>query len=199
MMQNQTSTAGSQLAASGILLILLYLVWQLMVVPYYDVWQEKISDIEFLKQNQSRLRFLIDDSDQIKARAQQLNQSESLNDLFLSEKTGALSDAKFQRIVRQIVSENNGRVIQIVVAKAATESVEKVLIESTKLDSITARVVMQGNIQAIYAALHKLENSSPMIILSNLDISHNQSRYQISRTTGDTVYTVSYDATAFIL
>ena len=198
-MHYQTSTAGSKLTACGILLILVYLLWQLMVMPYYDLWQEKIGEIEFLKQHQSRLEILIDDSDQIKARAQQLSQSKSLNDLFLADKTGALSDAKFQRIVRQIVGENNGRVIQIVVANAAADRGESASIESPELDSITVRVVMQGNISAIYATLHKLENSRPLIILSNLDISHNKSRYQASTSPLDTVYTASYDATAFIL
>lgn len=199
MNQQQTSTSTSKLAAIGILLFVFFLAWQFIALPYLNLWEEKTDEVNFLQQQQSRLQFLIDDSDKIRTLSQQLEQNKTLSDLFLSDKTGALSDAKLQRIVRQLITENGARVIQIVIDNTQDKQAEAASDGSANLESVAVRVVMQGDIKAIYGALHKLENSRPLIILSNLEISHNQTRYQIARSTLNTVYTASYDARAFIL
>lgn len=199
MNQQQTSTSITRLAAVGILLIILYLVWYLIVMPFFGLWKDKVGEIDFLQQQQSRLQYLIEDGDTIRNRFRQMEQDKTLNNLFLAEKSGALSDAKFQRIVRQLVTQSGARVIQIVLDNARPKQAESAPDDATDQPSITVRVVMQGDIKAIYGTLHKLENSRPLIILSNLDISHSRGRYQIARSNSPTMYTASYDATAFIL
>jgi hypothetical protein len=59
---------------------------------------------------------------------------------------------------------------------------------------------MQGSLEMIYSALHALENSRPLILVDNLQISYTKTRYRVASSNHvDTSYRASYDAIAFIL
>lgn len=199
MNRQSTSTGLSKLGAVAILLLLLLAGWQLLLAPYINLWQERADEIHFLEQKMSRLEFLLEDGEDIDEKFRHLSENKSLNALFLSDKSGALADAKFQRIVRQMITQSGAQAVQLLVEKKPEQEQASGSPAAEGLESVTLRIVMRGDIKSIYTTLHKMENSRPLILVGNLEITHNQTRYQIARTTQKTVYRASYDATAFIL
>ena len=130
-----------------------------------------------------------------------ISDSDGLQRVFLENKSGSLADVKLQGIVKQIVDDSGGKLIQAVIRKkrrASSQSRPDTEIEQDK--SVTVQVTMQGSLEMIYSALHALENSRPLILVDNLQISYTKTRYRVASSNHvDTSYRASYDAIAFIL
>ena len=189
----------SKLAAIGILIFGLYIAWLLLVIPYMDTWQDRIRGVEILQGKHIRLTQMVNNKDEIDRQYQVISNSRGLSEIFLNNKTGALADVKLQRIIKQVVGKSGGKLIQSVITTGKTRSKDNRLLELEGDKSVTVNVLMQGSINSIYKALHQLENSRPLILISNFQILHNRSRYQVTRATDNTFYRARYDATAFIL
>ena len=198
-MIQQTSNTYSKLAAMGILVFVLYMGWILLASPYLGLWEDRIRGVEILQKQLASLNLIIDDKDKLNQQFSAINNSQSLKEVFLSSKTGALADVKFQRIIKQIATRNGNKLIRSLIETRKSRTKNKLSTELDSIQSVTVKVVMQGNIKAIYSALHELENSRPLILVSNFEISHNQSRYKITGAATSSLYMASYDATAFIL
>jgi hypothetical protein len=191
--------AYSKLAAVGILLFLLLGAWILLAEPYIDLWQDRVTQAERLQRKQNALRALIDQRERFEQRYEALNQSESLRAVFLDDKPGALADAKLQRIVREVVEQAGGRVLQIAIAKTRHANRSNSSGETKFEKKVTVSVMMQGSIESIYKMLHGLENGRPLVLVSNLEVTHVKSRYPVEQSVSDSSYRAKYDATAFIL
>ena len=189
----------SKLAATGILIFVIYLAWLLLLVPYMDMWQDRIRGVEILERKHTRLSMLIKDRDKIDQQYRLISNSRGLQEVFLNNKTGALADVKLQRIIKQVVSKSGGKLIQSLITTRKRLSKDNRSLETADDKSVTVNVLMQGSMKSIYSALHQLENSRPLILVSNFQIINNQSRYQVSKTNENIFYRARYDATAFIL
>ncbi len=196
------SNKQSKLLAASILAMLLATAWFLLLEPYAELWQDRIAQAERLQRKQLALRQLIGNRDQFEQQYAALSDSEGLQQVFLDEKSGALADAKLQRIVKQIVEDSGAKVIQAVIKnnKPAGQNRAAAFPETAEDKSVTVQVMMQGSLEMIYSALQALENSRPLILVDNLQIAHVRARYRAAEAaSSDTSYRASYDATAFIL
>ena len=189
----------SKLAAVGILALLLLGGWVLLAEPYIDLWQDRFAQAERLQRKQNALRALIGQREHFEQQHRALGESEALRAVFLDDKPGALADAKLQRIVREIVEQAGGRVLQVAIAKIPGAGRPDSSGETRGDRKVTVSVMMQGSIESIYNMLHELETGRPLVLVSNLEITHVKSRYPIEQSASDTSYRAKYDATAFIL
>ena len=89
--------------------------------------------------------------------------------------------------------------LQVAVAKTRPSGRSKDSAETATEKKVTVSVMMQGSIESIYNMLHELENGRPLVLVSNLEITHVKSRYPVEQSASDTSYRAKYDATAFIL
>ena len=191
-----------KLLAMAILAALLTGAWLLLGEPYRDLWQDRIAQAERLQRKQLALRQLIGNREYFEQQYAALNDSEGLRQVFLDEKSGALADIKLQTLVKQIVTDNGAKVIQVVIKKKKSARKPKSAESPETADdkAVTVQVMMQGSLEMIYSALQALENSRPLILVDNLEIAHVKARYRAAQAeNSDTSYRASYDATAFIL
>ncbi|MDH3534904.1 MAG: type II secretion system protein GspM [Gammaproteobacteria bacterium] len=191
--------AYSKLAAVGMLLLLLLGAWMLLAEPYIDLWQDRVTQAERQQRKQNALRTLIDQREHFEQQFEALSESEALRAVFLDDRPGALADAKLQRIVREVVEQAGGRVLQVAIAKARAAKRSSSSGETTVDKKVTVSVMMQGSIESIYNMLYELENGRPLVLVSNFEITHIESRYPVEQSVSDTSYRAKYDATAFIL
>jgi len=189
----------SKLAAIGILVFMLFAAWFLLAEPYLNLWQDRIAQADRLQRKHSALSLLIGDKNWYHEQYQAINNSPELQEIFLNDKTGALAEAKLQRIVKHIVSTSGARLLQAVIVNSKSNKQNGDSREGADDKTVTVKVLMQGSIKSIYTALQELENSRPAMLVSNLDISFTKYRYQVSGSNNYSSYEASYDATAFIL
>jgi hypothetical protein len=189
----------SKLAAVGILLMLLLGGWILLAEPYVDLWQDRLAQAEHLQRKQNALSALIGEREHFERQYRALSESEALQAVFLDDKPGALADTRLQRIVREVVEQSSGRVLQVAIAKTRTTARSQASGETRVERKVTVSVMMQGSIESIYSMLHALENGRPLILVSNLEVTHVKSRRPVEQSVSDTSYKARYDATAFIL
>ena len=191
-----------KLLALTLLATLLAAAWGLIGEPYVDLWQDRVAQAERIARKQLALRQLIANGEGFDQQYRALSDSEGLNQAYLDEKNGALAEIKLRRIVEQIVTDNGASVIQVAIRKKpATAGAKPDAFSEPDADkSVKVQVVMRGSLDQIYSALQALENSRPLILVDNLEITHVKTRYQVARSTEPLdVYSASYDATAFIL
>ena len=192
----------AKLLAMGILAALLTGAWLLLGEPYIDLWQDRIAQAERLQRKQLALTQLIGKRETFEQQYATLSDSERLQQVFLDEKSGALTDVKLQGIIKQIVIDSGATLVQAVIEKRKPARNAKSAGNAEAVDdrSVTVKVMMQGSLQMIYSALQALENSRPLILVDNLEIAHVRARYRAAQAeNSDTSYRASYDATAFIL
>ena len=189
----------SKLAATGIFISVLYIAWLLLVAPYLNLWEDRIGAVELLQKKHTTLSLIIKNKDEIDQQYQTISNNRELRQVFLNNKTGALADVKLQRIIKQVIEKSDGKLIQALIKTTKTTNKDNRNLQATGDKSVTVSVLMQGSMKSIYTALHQLENSRPLILVSNLEIIHNKSRYQVTNTGEITNYRARYDATAFIL
>ena len=189
----------SKLAATGILIFLLYTAWLLLVIPYMNIWQDQISEVEILQRKHATLSLMLKNKGKFDRQYNVISNNRELRDVFLNNKTGALADVKLQRIIKQVVTKSDGKLIQSLIKSRKTGSKNRRSQEDSNDKSVTVNVLMQGSLKSIYSALYQLENSRPLILVSNLEIIDNKSRYRVANTGNNAFYRARYDATAFIL
>jgi len=189
----------TKLAANGILMLVLFIAWILLVMPYLDLWQDRISDIEILQKKHASLSLMIANREMYGQQYRTITDSRGLQEIFLNNKTGALADVKLQRIIKQAVASSGGKLLQSIIASRKVERNDNRSTEAEASKSVTVNIRMQGSIKSIYSALHQLENSRPFILISNLEIIDSRSRYRTAATAEGTYYRARYDATAFTL
>jgi len=198
-MKRDMESTYNKLAASGIFIFVLYTVWLLLVIPYMNLWEDRIKGVEILQKKHTTLSLMIKNKDKYDRQYSAISNNRELRDVFLNNKTGALADVKLQRIIKQVVSKSGGKLIQSLIKTRKTGTKDKRSQKSADDKSVTVNVLMQGSMKSIYIALHQLENSRPLILVSNLEIIHKGSRYQLTNTGTNTFYRARFNATAFIL
>ena len=198
-MKRDMESVYNKLAASGIFIFVLYIAWLLLVMPYINLWEDRIRGVEILQRKHAALSQMIKNKDKFDQQYSAISNNRELQEVFLNNKTGALADVKLQRIIKQVVTKSSGKLIQSLIKTRKSGTKDKRTRKAVDEKSVTVNVLMQGSMKSIYIALHQLENSRPLIIVSNLEIIHKGSRYQLTNTGTNTSYRARFDATAFIL
>lgn len=198
-MNLHASNRSSKLIALAILIFVLYGLWLLVAKPYLGLWQDKFGDVEMLQKKHAVLSLLVKNKTKFEQQYQKINNNQALRELFLNNKSGALADVKLQRIVKQIIVSSGGKPIQILIQNSQFRTKNNQPSEVQDDKAVTVKVLMQGSMKAIYGTLHQLENSRPLKLVSDLEISQNNARYQITQSGNSSYYKARYDVTAFIL
>jgi hypothetical protein len=189
----------SKLAAIGILLCLLFFAWTLLARPYLALWDDRVAVAERLHKKQATLASLINNQQHLQQQLAAITNNKTLEDLYLDKKAGALADIKLQRIVKEHITQNGGTVLQATIKQPGKASPKESDDFKSGEKAVTISVLMRGSIKNIYSILQKLENSRPFIVVTDLQISQNQSRYQNANSGSASDYRARYEATAFIL
>ncbi|MBT3205042.1 MAG: hypothetical protein HOM14_19880 [Gammaproteobacteria bacterium] len=193
-----------KLSAIGILMLLLLMVWVLLIKPYLSQWDSKIRSAERMQNKQAALIALIQDKELLQQQFRKISNNPGLSEVFLDKKSGALADVKLQRIIKQLVQKSGAQLIQSQLKTAKTKLKTKTRLKKTSRKpaddkSVTVKVLLQGDIRSIYSMLQQLENYRPLIVLSDMQISLPQSRYQPKKLSNTAYYRAMFNATAFIL
>jgi general secretion pathway protein M len=193
------SNTYSKLAASGILLFGLATLWFIAGDPYVDLWQDRIAKAERLQRKQNSLRQLIHDRPGYEQQYRAVSGSKSRQAVFLDDSSGALADARLQRIIKQAASDSGVKLLQAVIANTRSASKKDAGGETEVNKAVTIKVLVQGSIESIYSMLRTLDNGRPVVVIANLQVTHQKSRRPLSPLASATSYNASYDATAFTL
>ena len=188
----------SKIAAIGILLILLYMAWMVLARPYIELWDERIRTAQLLHKKQASLSSLIDNRSTLEQQFRAISNNRGLREVFLDQKSGALADVKLQRILKHIITNSGGRILQSQIKQLKPSANKNPASRHIEEKSVTVKILMQGSIQTIYKVLATLENNRPLIVVSDLEISLQQSRYQTAVPSDNANYRAMYDATAYI-
>lgn len=144
------------LLAAVILLIGLAVLWP-AVGKWMELNEEKLSLARQLKQYERILAgkdAVVESMDNVKKEI--LEQG-----YFNRQQTVSLASAELQEFVKKAIIDAGGQL-------SSTQSLP--VINKDKFSLITVSVRMTGNIEVLRGVLHRLENSTPLIVINELDI-----------------------------
>lgn len=147
--------------ALGLLLLLLLIIVIIAIFPlvsnglnYYEQRQELTFRLEKSKQIVARKESVMENIESIKQ--QYIKQN-----YFSTQNTVALASADLQRFIKMTISAAGGQLTSTQVLPSKQEE---------GFNKITLKVRMSGDVEILREVLHKIESSSPIMIVTQLDI-----------------------------
>jgi len=147
--------------ALGLLLAVILIFIALVISPIISKGLE-------LHETKNALIFRLQQYDRILARKdaviasmEQIKAQHQEQGYFNSQSTGALASADLQEFIKKAIVEAGGQL-------SSTQALP--VSNKDKFSRITVRVRMTGNSEVLRTVLYKLETSSPLIIIDQIDI-----------------------------
>ncbi|MDH5179739.1 MAG: type II secretion system protein GspM [Gammaproteobacteria bacterium] len=176
----------SKPVAIGILLLVIMFVWLIVVLPYHSSIMEKYRDIERLQRKLSTLQNLEQSKDKIAGQYRSIMNNRSLDAIYINKGNGVIAGARLQGMVRRLVEKHGSVLTQSSIKKESEE----------KTGSITLHVAMTGSVESTYKIFHEIENSMPVMIVANVNLSGTQAAYRHSASKN--MLTASFEVTAYV-
>ena len=151
----------SRLAAVGLLLLLLTVVFLGAIYPLLNLGREYREKAEDLRFRLNRLQQVADTREALTQRLARIQAMARKNDAFLPTNTAALASADLQTRIKQIVSEAGGELssTQVIPERAEENAVR-----------IGIKLRMTGSTAVLRQVLHRFEAGKPSLFIENLNI-----------------------------
>ena len=160
----------SKILALGILMALLFMAWLIVVRPYIHYFAEQYYSINRAKHKLSALKALINNDDEINTLYRSIRNNRSLERVYLGKSSGVIAEAKLQGILRRLVENNNSTLVQS--SLISDKNNEK--------KAVTIKVTMRGSIESAYKIFYQLENSRPVMVINNVELTRMSNSYSRS-------------------
>ncbi len=148
--------------AIGLLIFVLLLVFFVLIYPIVNKGFELHNTKEHLAFNLKKYERILAGKEGVSQSIEAINQQNQEQGYFNNQGTSALASAQMQEFIKQTIVQAGGQLSSTQVLPAAEEK--------DKFNRITVSVRMTGNIEVLRAVLYKLETSTPLIIIDQLDI-----------------------------
>ncbi len=147
--------------AVGLLGFVLLLVFLIVILPIINKGLELNENKENLAFTLRKYERILAGKDAVLKSIDSINQQNQEKGYFHSQGTSALASAEMQEFIKQAIVQAGGQLSSTQVLPTA---------EKDKFNRITVSVRMTGNIEVLRAVLYKLETSTPLIVIDQLDI-----------------------------
>ena len=145
------------IVAMSILLMLLAVLWFVIIDPYVSYLTDKYEALSMAKRQQVVLNSLIKNKSEIIGLLRSIKNNRSLSKVYISSNQGVVADVKLQGLVKRVINEHKGILLQ-----------SSVLKNRENIKSVSLKVMMRGNLDDTYKIIHELENGWPVLTLDNV-------------------------------
>lgn len=157
----------SRLAALGLLVLLLAVLWTIFVEPTRTAFDAQEARIERSRQLLERYERAIAGEQELRAEIEALRRGDATSDRFLKGASTQIIAAELQNRIQTLVAGEPGDIRSIqVLPESEEEGFEK----------IGLRVTLTAGIPAMQKILYDIESSGPALFVDNLDIRTNVRR-----------------------
>ena len=161
--------------AVGLLIVVLLLAFSLVIWPIVDKGLELSETKENLAFTLKKYERILAGKENVQKSIASIEEQNQEQGYFNNQGTSALASAQMQEFIKQTIVQAGGQL-------SSTQVLPSSEGEKEKFERITVSVRMTGNIEVLRAVLYKLETSTPLIIIDQLDIRPMRSiRNQITR------------------
>jgi general secretion pathway protein M len=147
--------------AVGLLVFVVLLVSLILVVPIISKGLELNENKENLAFTLKKYENILAGKDAIVGNIAAIKQQHEKQGYFNNQGTSALASAQMQEFIKQAIVQAGGQLSSTQVLPPTNKD---------KFSRITVSVRMTGNIEVLRAVLYKLESSTPLIVIEQLDI-----------------------------
>ena len=176
----------SKILALGILIALLVMAWLIIVRPYINYFTEQYYSINRAQLKINTLRALIKNENEINSLHRSIKNNRSLERVFLGKSGGVIAEAKLQGVIRRLIENNNSTLVQS--SLISDKNNEK--------KAVTIKVTMRGSIESAYKIFYQLENSRPVMVINNVELTRMSNSY--SRTDYSELLNSVFEITAYV-
>ncbi len=151
----------SKLAALGLLLMVLALVYFAVVTPLLGLGKEYRETVDDLRFRQQHLQKIADGKDALTKRLEDIRALARKNEAFLPTSTAALAAADLQTRIKQAVSAAGGELSSTQVIPERNEE---------NAVRVGVKIRMTGSTAVLRQVLHSFESGKPYLFIENLNI-----------------------------
>jgi len=171
----------NKIAAVTLLIMMLWLIWQLLISPYAEFLHRQYIEFERSQRKVIALNELLINKETINSKYRAMKNNRSLEKVHLGQNNGVLAEAKLQGVIKRIIIKNKSTLIMSSLSKGNVGN-EKI---------IKIKVSMRGSIESVYKIFHQLENGWPVMVMDNVELRQVNSRYSTNKNILDAVFEVS--------
>ena len=147
--------------AVGLLIAVVLVIILVLIVPLVSKGMELHETKNNLVFRLQQYENILAKKDAVIASMDNIKQQHEGQGYFNSQKTDALASAEMQEFIKKAIVEAGGQL-------SSTQALP--VSNKDKFSRITVRVRMTGNSEALRAVLYKIETSTPLIIIDQIDI-----------------------------
>lgn len=176
----------SKILALGILIVMLFIAWLIIFRPYINYFAGQYYLIDRANHKLNVLNALIKNEKEINTLYRSIKNNRSLERVYLGKGGGVISEAKLQGMVRRLIENNNSNLIQSSLVNH----------KSSDQKTVTIKVTMRGSVESAYKIFYQLENSRPVMVLNNIELTRMSNGY--SRTGYSDFLNSVFEITAYV-
>jgi general secretion pathway protein M len=147
--------------AVGLLIAVVLMIGMILIVPLVSkgmALRETKNSLIFRRQQYERI---LATKEAVIANIAKIKQQHEQEGYFNKQKTDALASAEMQELIKKAIVDAGGQL-------SSTQALP--VTNKDKFSRITVRVRMTGNSEVLRAVLYKIETSTPLIIIDQIDI-----------------------------
>jgi general secretion pathway protein M len=161
MMELSNNPQTQRWLAVGLLAFVVLLVSLIIIVPIISKGLELHETKDNLAFTLKKYEQILAGKDAIVGNISAIKQQHEEQGYFHNQATSALASAQMQEFIKQAIVQAGGQLSSTQVLPPNTKD---------KFNRITVSVRMTGNIEVLRAVLYKLETSTPLIVIDQMDI-----------------------------
>jgi general secretion pathway protein M len=147
--------------AVGLLVLAILLLGSLLVMPIVSKSLELAEEKENLVFKLQKYERTLAKKAVVQTSMAQIRQHQQEQSYFNTKTTPSLVSADLQEVIKKTIVESGGQL-------SSTQALSE--IEKDKFMLVTVSVRMTGNMETLRAVLYKLETSTPLILIDQMDI-----------------------------
>jgi general secretion pathway protein M len=147
--------------AVGLLITVVLIISMVVIAPLVSKGLELHDTKNNLIFRLQQYERILATKDAVIASMVKINQQHEQQGYFNSQKTDALASAEMQEVIKKAIVDAGGQL-------SSTQALP--VSNKDKFSRITVRVRMTGNSEVLRAVLYKIETSTPLIIIDQIDI-----------------------------
>lgn len=147
--------------AVGLLLSVLLIVGLTLIIPVVNKGMELNESKNVLAFKLQQYERILAEKDTVTASMAKIQQQHDTQGYFNGQRTDALASAELQEFIKKAIVDAGGQL-------SSTQAIP--MPSKDEFNRITVRVRMTGNSEVLRAVLYKIETSTPLIIIDQIDI-----------------------------
>lgn len=147
--------------AVGLLVAVMLIVSTAVLFPAAGKWMELHDDKIALARQLKQYERILAGKDAVAKNMESIQEEILEQGYFNSQQTESLASAELQEFIKKAIVDAGGKL-------SSTQALP--VIEKDKFNLITVSVRMTGNIEVLRGVLYRLETSTPLIMINQMDI-----------------------------